>query len=94
MKKKVWIGEGLPAIPKKVYEKSQTGNLSTYIVAELKPAGTLDAINPDPDPDPEKYIILPGLEIARGVGGGEWEVAFAAPLPPLLRVVTNHNTYK
>ncbi len=32
-------------------------------LAELKPAGTLDAINPDPDP--QKYIILPGLEIAR-----------------------------
>jgi hypothetical protein len=58
---KVWIGDGLPAIPKKVYEK--IANWEFVDLAELKPAGTLDAINPDPDP--QKYIILPGLEIAR-----------------------------
>ena len=58
---KIWIGDGLPAIPKKVYEK--IANWEFVDLAELKPAGALDAINPDPDP--QKYIILPGLEITR-----------------------------
>ena len=37
-----------PTIPKKVYEK--IANWKFVDLAELKPAGTLDTINPDPDP--------------------------------------------
>ena len=43
------------------YEK--IANWKFIDLSEFKPAGTLDTINPDPDP--QKYIILPGLEIAR-----------------------------
>ena len=58
---KVWIGDGLPAIPKKVYNIIASWEFDD--LSELKPAGTLDAINPDPDP--QKYIVLPGLEITQ-----------------------------
>ena len=59
--KKVWIGNGLPAIPKKIHDK--IANWEFIDLADLKPAGTLDSLNPEPDP--QNYIILPGLEIAR-----------------------------
>ena len=58
---KVWIGNGLPAIPKKVHDK--IANWEFIDLADLKPAGTLDSLNPEPDP--QNFIILPGLEIAR-----------------------------
>ena len=56
--KKVWIGNGLPAIPKKIHDK-----IANWEFIDLEPAGTLDSLNPEPDP--QNFIILPGLEIAR-----------------------------
>ena len=34
-----------------------------WVLVELKPAGVLESLNPEPDP--QWYIILPGLEVAR-----------------------------
>ena len=56
----MWIGNGLPAITKKLYEK--VANWEFIDLSKFKSAGILDTINPEPDP--QKYIILPGLEIA------------------------------
>ena len=45
--RKVWISDGLPAIPNKLYDKT---NWEFIDLSDLKPAGTLEALNPDPDP--------------------------------------------
>ena len=55
------IGNGLPAIPKKVHEKIV--NWEYVKLAELRPAGTLDTLNRETEA--QKYIIMPGLEITR-----------------------------
>ena len=52
---KIWIGDGLPAIPKWLHNR--------MINWELKPAGVLESLHPEPDP--QRYIILPSLEVAR-----------------------------
>lgn len=58
---KVWVGEGLPTIPKRLHDKIIGWEFVD--LAELKPAGPLDSLNPEPDP--QKFVILPGLEVAR-----------------------------
>ena len=57
----IWIGDGLPAIPKRVYDRMI--NWEFVDLAELKPAGVLESLHLEPDP--QRYIILPGLEVAR-----------------------------
>ena len=58
---KVWIGNGLPAIAKKVQEKIM--NWEYVELAELRPTGTLDTLNRKTEA--QKYIIMPGLEITQ-----------------------------
>ena len=58
---KIWIGDGLPAIPKRLHDWMI--NWEFVDLAELKPAGVLESLHPEPDP--QRYIILPGLEVAR-----------------------------
>ena len=56
-----WIGESLPAIPQRLLEKLQRWEFAD--LAELRPLGATEALNPDPDP--QRHIILPGLEVSR-----------------------------
>ena len=63
---KIWIGDGLPAIPKRLHDRMI--NWEFVDLAELKPAGVLESLHPEPDP--QRYIILPGLEVAR-LGGNQ-----------------------
>ena len=56
-----WIGESLPAIPQRLLEKLQRWEFAD--LAELRPLGANEALNPEPDP--QRYIILPGLEVSR-----------------------------
>ena len=58
---KVWVGDGLPAIPRKLHARML--NWEFVDMAELRPVGTLEKFNPDPDP--QQYVIMPGLEVAR-----------------------------
>ena len=58
---KVWVGDGLPAIPKKLHTRML--NWEFVDLTELRPVGTLEKLNPEPDP--HRYIIMPGLEVAR-----------------------------
>ncbi len=58
---KVWVGDGLPAIPKKLHERMTKWEFVE--LAEIRPAGSLDAVNPEPDP--QQYIITRDLEISR-----------------------------
>ena len=58
---KVWIGNGLPAIPMKVHEKIV--NWEYVELAELRLAGTLDTLNRETEA--QKCIIMPGLEITQ-----------------------------
>ena len=58
---KIWIGDGLPAIPMRLHDRII--NWEFVDLAELKPAGVLESLHPEPDP--QRYIILPGLEVAR-----------------------------
>ena len=57
---KVWVGAGLPPIPRRVHDRMLKWE---YVdLAELRPPGTLEAINPEPDP--QRYVVMPGLELA------------------------------
>ena len=58
---KTWIGTGLPPIPKALYEKILRWEYVDF--AELCPRDPLDTAGSDPDP--QRYIMLPGLEVAR-----------------------------
>ena len=58
---KTWIGTGLPPIPKALYEKILRWEYVDF--AELCPRDPLDTAGLDPDP--QRYIMLPGLEVAR-----------------------------
>ena len=57
----VWMGGGLPVIPKKLHTRML--NWEFVDLTELRPVGTLEKLNPEPDP--HRYIIMPGLEVAR-----------------------------
>ncbi len=58
---KVWVGEGLPTVPKRVYERMVRGE---YVdLAELCPAGALDSLNPEPDP--QHYVLTRDLQLSR-----------------------------
>ncbi len=58
---KVWVGEGLPTIPKRLHDRIVGWEFID--LAEIRPVGPLDGLNPEPDP--QKFVILPGLEVAR-----------------------------
>ena len=53
-----WIGDGLPAIPKRLLEKLQRWEFAE--LGELRPLRANEVLNPEPDP--QRFIILPGLE--------------------------------
>ncbi len=75
---RVWIGDGLPTVPKKLVERIQKWD---YVnLGELRPMGTIEKLNPEPDPF--KFVIMPGLEVARArkkpiVEIGQWIECFA-----------------
>ena len=50
----IWIGDGLPAIPKRLYD--QMINWEFVDLAELKPARVLESLHPEPDPQLPKII--------------------------------------
>ena len=57
---KVCVGAGLPSIPRRVHDRMLKWE---YVnLAEFRPPGTLEAINPKPDP--QQYAVIPGLELA------------------------------
>ena len=58
---KVYVGSGFPPLPKKLAERIQ--NLEFVDMAELRPVQWQEVL--EPEPDPHKFVILPGLEIAR-----------------------------
>ena len=58
---KVWVGDGLPPIPKKLHERILKWEFIE--LSELLPPGTLVKIQPELEP--QKFIIMPGLEVAR-----------------------------
>jgi len=58
---RVFVGEGFPTIPKRLYEKILRWEFVDF--ADLRPPGSLETINPDTDP--QKLIVLPGLEVAK-----------------------------
>ena len=58
---KVWVGDGIPAIPQKLHTRIL--NWEFVDLAELRPIGAL--VKANPVPDPQRFIILPGLEVAR-----------------------------
>ena len=58
---KVYVGSGFPPLPKKLAERIQ--NLEFVDMAELRPVQWQEML--EPEPDPHKFVILPGLEIAR-----------------------------
>ena len=57
----IFIGDGLPSIPPKLYRRML--NWSYIDMAELQPLGSIECQNPEPDP--ARYVILPGLELAK-----------------------------
>ena len=57
----IFIGDGLPSIPPKLYRRML--NWSYIDMAELQPLGSIKCQNPEPDP--AHYVILPGLELAK-----------------------------
>ena len=58
---KVWVGDGLPPIPKKLHERILKWEFIE--LSELLPPGALEKIQPELEP--QKFIIMPGLEVAR-----------------------------
>ena len=58
---KVWVGDGLPATLKKLH--THILNWKCVDLAELRPVGPLDKMNPVPDP--QRFIIMPGMEVTR-----------------------------
>ena len=58
---KVWVGDGLPSIPRKTYDKILRWEFVD--MAELQPVGVLDKLSLEPDP--HRFVILPGLEVAQ-----------------------------
>ena len=57
----IFIGDGLPSIPPKLYRRML--NWSYIDMAELQPLGSIECQNQEPDP--ARYVILPGLELAK-----------------------------
>ena len=58
---KVWVGDGLPPIPKKLHERILKWEFIE--LSELLPSGALERVQPELEP--QKFIIMPGLEVAR-----------------------------
>ena len=58
---KVYLGSGFPPLPKKLAECIQI--LKFVDMAELRPVQWQEVL--EPEPDPHKFVILPGLEIAK-----------------------------
>ena len=58
---KVWVGDGLPAIPRRTYEKILRWEFVD--MAELQPVGELEKLSAEPDP--HRFVILPGLEVTQ-----------------------------
>ena len=57
---KVWVSDGLPAIPR-TYEKILWWEFVD--MAELQPVGELEKLSAEPDP--HRFVSLPGLEVAQ-----------------------------
>ena len=57
----VWVGTGLPALPKKLYDRILRWEYIDF--AELRPVDPLEAVNPEPYP--VQYVMLPNMEITR-----------------------------
>ena len=62
---KVWVGNGLSAIPKKVHEKIMNWGGGRGELVELRPAGNLYTLNQEPGA--QKCIIMPGLEMTQAI---------------------------
>ena len=60
---KVWVGDGLPAIPKKLHTRIL--NWECIDLAELRPVGRAPLDKMNPVPDPQHFIIMPGMEVTR-----------------------------
>ena len=58
---KVWVGDGLPSIPRKTYDKILWWEFVDMV--ELQPVGVLDKLSLEPDP--HRFVILPGLEVTQ-----------------------------
>ncbi len=58
---RVWVGDGLPTIPRKVHERILKWDFVD--LGDLRPLGALEKLNQEPDP--LKFVIMPGLEVAR-----------------------------
>ena len=58
---KVWVGDELPSIPRKTYDKILRWEFVDMV--ELQPVGVLDKLSLEPDP--HHFVILPGLEVAQ-----------------------------
>ena len=58
---KVWVGDGLPAIPRRTYEKILRWEFVDMV--ELQPVGELEKLSAEPDP--HRFVILPGLEVTQ-----------------------------
>ncbi|KAL5500117.1 hypothetical protein EMCRGX_G011621 [Ephydatia muelleri] len=57
----VSVGNGFPPLTKRLVERIQA--LEFVDMADLRPAQWQEVL--DPEPDPRRYVILPGLEVAR-----------------------------
>ena len=57
----VSVGNGFPPLAKKLVECIQA--LEFVDMTDLQPAQWQEVL--DPEPDPRRYVILPGLEVAR-----------------------------
>eukprot|EP00731_Ephydatia_muelleri_P032349 Em0023g856a len=55
------VGNGFPPLTKRLVERIQA--LEFVDMADLRPAQWQEVL--DPEPDPRRYVILPGLEVAR-----------------------------
>lgn len=58
---KVWVGVGLPPIPKKLHDRILRWEYIDFY--DLRPVDPLEDANPEPDP--VQYVMFPDLEIAR-----------------------------
>jgi len=57
----VSVGNGFPPLAKRLVERIQA--LEFVDMADLRPAQWQEVL--DPEPDPRRFVILPGLEVAR-----------------------------
>ena len=58
---KVWVGDGLPTVPKKLYDR--TLQWEFIDLSELRPVGPLESIKKDQET--QSYIIGPGFKVAK-----------------------------